>query len=208
MHSSLTPIPRRRLQRLRPIVVMAGLLAVLAAPSSAQRGCATTRSKTAARQSWPDSRRASRDRRLVLVHDGLALLIRNHRALAGRSPVRILLDLRSDPDYPAGAAIRQSFIDAGIPIRHKTTTGINHWKMILYAGQAKMHFSAANFANGSYSPSTPYTSYVDEAVYFTDDPAIVESFMTKYDDLWTDTASLRHPRERFDTGAELSDLPD
>jgi hypothetical protein len=102
-------------------------------------------------------------------------------------PVRILLDLRSDANYPAGATIRQNFIDAGIPIRHKRTTGINHWKMILYAGQGKVHFSAANFANGSYSPITPYTSYVDEAVYFTDDPAIVHSFMTKYDDLWTDT---------------------
>ena len=102
-------------------------------------------------------------------------------------PVRILLDLRSDANYPAGATIRQNFIDAGIPIRHKTTTGINHWKMILYAGQAKVHFSAANFANGSYSPVTPYTGYVDEAIYFSDDPAVVHSFMTKYDDLWTNT---------------------
>ena len=59
--------------------------------------------------------------------------------------------------------------------------------MILYAGQGTMHFSAANFATGSYSPITPYTSYVDEAIYFTDDPAVVDSFMTKYDDLWTDT---------------------
>jgi phosphatidylserine/phosphatidylglycerophosphate/cardiolipin synthase-like enzyme len=102
-------------------------------------------------------------------------------------PVRILLDLRADPNYPAGATIRQNFIDAGIPIRHKTTTGINHWKMILYAGQGRMHFTAANFANGSYSPVTPYTGYVDEAVYFTDDPAVVHSFMTKFDDLWNDT---------------------
>jgi PLD-like domain len=102
-------------------------------------------------------------------------------------PVRILLDLRADENYPANASVRQSFIDAGIPIRHKTTAGINHWKMILYAGQARVHFSAANFANGSYSPITPYTGYVDEAIYFTDDPAVVHTFMTKYDDLWTNT---------------------
>jgi len=100
-------------------------------------------------------------------------------------PVRILVDLRADANYPANATVRQSFVNAGIPIRHKTTTGINHWKMILYAGQAKVHFSAANFANGSYSPVTPYTSYVDEAIYFTDDPDVVHSFMTKFDDLWT-----------------------
>ena len=105
-------------------------------------------------------------------------------------PVRIILDLRADANYPANASIRQNFIDAGIPIRHKTTTGINHWKMMLYAGQGTMQFSAANFANGSYSPITPYTGYVDEAVYFTDDPAVVHSFMTKFDDLWTDTVHL------------------
>jgi phosphatidylserine/phosphatidylglycerophosphate/cardiolipin synthase-like enzyme len=102
-------------------------------------------------------------------------------------PVRVLVDLRADASYAANATVRQSLINAGIPIRHKTTNGINHWKMILYAGQAKVHFSGANFANGSYSPITPYASYVDEAVYFTDDPAIVHSFMTKFDDLWTNT---------------------
>ncbi len=107
-----------------------------------------------------------------------------HRWRAGVQ-VRILADLRADTNYPANASVRQSFIDAGIPIRHKTTAGINHWKMILYAGQAQVHFSAANFAHGSYSPVTPYTGYVDEAVYFTGDPDVVHSFMTKYDDLWT-----------------------
>jgi hypothetical protein len=103
-------------------------------------------------------------------------------------PVRILLDVRADENYPHTATIRQSFINAGIPIRHKVTPGINHWKMILYAGQSRVHFSAANFADGSYSPITPYTSYVDEAIYFTDDAAVVHSFMTKFDDLWTNTS--------------------
>jgi len=106
--------------------------------------------------------------------------------------VRILLDLRADTKYPANATVRQSLINAGIPIRHKTTTGINHWKMILYAGQQVLHFSAANFANGSYSPIAPYTRYVDEAVYFTDDPFVVRTFMNKYDDLWTDTSHYQN----------------
>jgi hypothetical protein len=102
-------------------------------------------------------------------------------------PVRILLDLRADQNYPSAATVRDGFVAAGIPIRYKRTSGINHWKMILYAGQQKMHFSAANFANGSYSPIVPYREYVDEAVYFTDDPDVVTTFMRKYDDLWTDT---------------------
>jgi phosphatidylserine/phosphatidylglycerophosphate/cardiolipin synthase-like enzyme len=107
-------------------------------------------------------------------------------------PVRILLDLRADTNYPSNANVRQTFISAGIPIRHKTTAGINHWKMILYAGQGRVHFSAANFANGSYSPVEPYTRYVDEAVYFTDDPDVVHTFMTKYDDLWTNTTHYQN----------------
>lgn len=105
-------------------------------------------------------------------------------------PVRIVLDLRADAGYPAGVSIRQSFTDAGIPIRHKVTTGINHWKMMLYRGQSAVHFSAANFANGSYSPSEPggeYLRYVDEAIYFTTDPIVVQTFMKKYDDIWTNT---------------------
>ena len=109
-------------------------------------------------------------------------------------PVRVILDLRADANYPANATIRQALINAGIPIRHKTTTGINHWKMMLYAGQGKVHFSAANFANGSYNYTNdqPYIRYVDEAIYFTDDPAIVNSFMRKYDDLWTDTVHMQN----------------
>ena len=105
-------------------------------------------------------------------------------------PVRILLDVRSDKNYPASATIRQLFINAGIPIRHKVTTGINHWKMMLYRGQSAVHFSAANFANGSYSPSEAggeYLKYVDEAIYFTTDQRVVQTFMTKYDDIWTNT---------------------
>jgi phosphatidylserine/phosphatidylglycerophosphate/cardiolipin synthase-like enzyme len=104
-------------------------------------------------------------------------------------PVRVLLDPRADANYAQNAPVRQTLINAGIPIRYKTTAGINHWKMILYAGQNKVHFTAANFSDGSYSPIIPYTNYVDEAVYFTDDPAIVQSFMTKYDDIWTDTTN-------------------
>jgi phosphatidylserine/phosphatidylglycerophosphate/cardiolipin synthase-like enzyme len=101
--------------------------------------------------------------------------------------VRILLDLRADQNYPAAVPIRNAFVSAGIPIRRKVTAGINHWKAIIYSGQQRVHFSAANFADGSYSPVIPYREYLDEAVYFSDDPDIVTTFMRTYDDLWTDT---------------------
>jgi phosphatidylserine/phosphatidylglycerophosphate/cardiolipin synthase-like enzyme len=109
------------------------------------------------------------------------------RANAG-VPVRIILDLRADTNYPSNASIRQGFINAGIPIRHKTTPGINHWKMLLFAGQGRVMFGAANFAFGSFQYSgTPYHNYVDEAIYTTDDDAVVDAFKTKFDNLWTDT---------------------
>ena len=105
-------------------------------------------------------------------------------------PVRIILDLRADANYPSNATIRQSFINAGIPIRHKTTPGINHWKMLLFAGQSTVMFSASNFAFGSFQFSgTPYHDYVDEAIYTTDDPAVVNTFMTKFDSVWIDTVN-------------------
>ena len=103
--------------------------------------------------------------------------------------VRVILDLRGDTNYPANKAVRDALIAAGIPIRHKTTAGINHWKMMLYGGQQKVHFSAANFSDGSYSPVKPYKDYVDEAVYFTSDAETVHTFMMKYDDLWMDTTN-------------------
>ena len=62
---------------------------------------------------------------------------------------------------------------------------------MMYRGQNAVHFSAANFSNGSYSPSEPggeYVKYVDEAIYFTTDPIVVQTFMKKYDDLWTNTS--------------------
>jgi hypothetical protein len=134
--------------------------------------------------------------------------------------VRVLLDLRADGNYPAGVSVRQTLIDAGIPIRHKSTDGINHWKMMLYAGQRKVHFSAANFASGSYSYTQIYTNYVDEAIYFTDDDAIVNRFMMRYDDNWTNTVDfqnlanvtgplVRHyPNPIQDISPDLNFLPD
>ena len=114
-------------------------------------------------------------------------------------PVRVLLDLRADTNYPANASVRQSLVSAGIPIRHKTTTGINHWKMMLYRGQAKMHFTAANFASGSYSPTQPYTNYVDEAIFFTDDPVLVHELHDEVRRSLDRHHPLPEPGERHDS---------
>ena len=104
-------------------------------------------------------------------------------------PVRILMDPRANAGNQYNGPIMQQFSDAGVPMRKRTASGIEHWKMMLFAGQNTVYFGSANFSASAFVPSQPYVNYVDETVYFTDDPSVVGSFMTKFDDAWTDTTS-------------------
>ena len=104
-------------------------------------------------------------------------------------PVRVLMDTRaaSEYGYNAQAAIDQ-LREAGIPLRRKSGGGILHWKMMLFAGQNVVQFSGANYSAEAFVPIEPYVNYVDEIIYFTDNPAYVNSFKTRYDDVWTATS--------------------
>jgi hypothetical protein len=64
--------------------------------------------------------------------------------------------------------------------------------MMLFAGQRIVEFSGANYSPTAFLPLIPYRNYIDEAVYFSDDLSIVQSFMRKFDDLWTDTTTFVH----------------
>src|SRR6185503_9676372 len=75
-------------------------------------------------------------------------------------------------------------------MRKRTASGILHWKMMLFAGQNIVEFGSSNYAPTEFVPTTPYRDYDDESVYITDDPSIVDSFKTKFDDSWTDTSSF------------------
>ena len=72
-------------------------------------------------------------------------------------------------------------------MRFKQGGGILHWKMMLFVGQNTLEFSGANFGPSFFTPTTPNSNYIDEAIYFTSDPSLISSFKTKYDNLWTDT---------------------
>jgi hypothetical protein len=63
--------------------------------------------------------------------------------------------------------------------------------MMLFHGQNVVQFSGANYSADAWLPlsSQPYVNYVDEAIYFTSDTAIVDSFRTRFDDEWVDTAN-------------------
>jgi len=98
--------------------------------------------------------------------------------------IRMLVDTRSQESH---SVIPSSFATLGVPMRQRIANGILHWKMALFAGQGVVEFSGANFSQGEMVPAKNYVNYTDEAIYYSDDPAIVNSFRTMYDKWWVDT---------------------
>jgi len=104
-------------------------------------------------------------------------------------PVRVLVDPRANPTYPLNANRLAELQAAGIPMRKRLTNYILHWKMMLFHGQNVVEFSGANYSGNAWSPlaSPDYSNYIDEAIFFTSDTAITNSFRTKFDDHWVNT---------------------
>jgi phosphatidylserine/phosphatidylglycerophosphate/cardiolipin synthase-like enzyme len=102
--------------------------------------------------------------------------------------VRMLVDPRADDAHSTNLQILQTFatMTPPVPMRQRIETGILHWKMALFAGQGVVEFSGANFSPSEMIPAIPYQTYVDEAIYYSDDPKIVNSFRTMYDKWWID----------------------
>ena len=101
--------------------------------------------------------------------------------------VRVLFDSESLPGQPTRQIIVNDMIADDIPIREKTSPGILHWKMMLFTAQNTVQFSGANYTSEAFVYEVPYSAYVDEVIYFTHDQAIVNSFKTKFDDIWIST---------------------
>src|SRR5687767_8761981 len=76
---------------------------------------------------------------------------------------------------------------AGAPMRYKVGDGIVHVKQALFAAQNTVLFTGSNFGDADVGPYAQFENYVDGAWYFTNDPAVVNSFKTRYDDIWTNT---------------------
>jgi phosphatidylserine/phosphatidylglycerophosphate/cardiolipin synthase-like enzyme len=128
-------------------------------------------------------------------------------------PVRLLVDPRANATYPLNAGILQGFEDAGVPMRMRVASGILHWKTMIFAGQGVVEFSGANYSDNAFKPVSPYSNYVDEAILFTDDTALVTSFMTKFDASWVDQYSFRDyanitapPARRYPVYAQAPEL--
>jgi hypothetical protein len=104
-------------------------------------------------------------------------------------PVRVIIDARSLTSYPENQAQFDRLQQAGVPMMKKSGGGIMHWKLLVFAGQNTVEFGSANFDPFEVKYSTPYTDYISQTVYYTDDPAIVNSFKTRFDDLWVNTST-------------------
>src|SRR5689334_11908739 len=102
-------------------------------------------------------------------------------------PVRLIVEPRASVKFPTNQTLLDRFKAAGIPMRFKLGDGIVHSKMLLLAGQGKVVFSGSNFGDADVRPFVPFANYVDGAWYFSDDQAVVNSFKTRYDDIWTNT---------------------
>jgi phosphatidylserine/phosphatidylglycerophosphate/cardiolipin synthase-like enzyme len=110
--------------------------------------------------------------------------------------IRILMDPRSNVQHPAQPPRLTQLANAGIPMRKRIAAGIEHWKIMVFHGQGKLYFGSANFSADGFkyyedAQGNPqyYVNYVDETIYFTNNQSLVQSFMTRFDDAWTNTTA-------------------
>jgi phosphatidylserine/phosphatidylglycerophosphate/cardiolipin synthase-like enzyme/sarcosine oxidase gamma subunit len=106
-------------------------------------------------------------------------------------PIRVMGDragiFESDPNTRASF---EKLANAGIPIRLRYNPTwfpeILHWKCGIYVGQNMATIGSANWTSFELKPVSA-TNYKDETVMLTDDSAIVQALMTKFDQFWADT---------------------
>src|SRR5207249_1275920 len=134
-------------------------------------------------------------------------------------PVRLIVDPRANSTYPLNVQRLGELQSAGIPMIKKTGGGIMHWKTMIFAGQGMVEFGSANYSPNAFVPDwlvggqPPYTNYVTETIIYSDDPAVVNSFMIKFDDLWTDKTNYTvyanvSSRTRVHPGTDLDIIDD
>ena len=118
-----------------------------------------------------------------------AELIKRHKAGV---PVRILVDQRANASKRLNETMLTTLRDAGIPMRDKFAGDILHFKIMLFNGQNVVEFSKANYTPYSFVPSQPNADYFDEAIFFTDDDDLTNSFRRRFDDIWIDTVQYHN----------------
>ena len=135
-------------------------------------------------------------------------------ALANRFAAGVPIRLMGDRGaiFEADAHTKTEFYflaNLGIPIRLRVHPNwfpeINHWKMALFKKQGLVVFGSGNFAPTELAPVNA-TNYSDETILFSDDPALVGAFKTRFDVMWNDTTP--EAGSRFGTGPYFKDWYD
>ena len=111
------------------------------------------------------------------------------RAAARGVKVRVIFDSEELTQEDRIFCVNQ-LVAAGIPMREKVDPGINHWKLMLFHSQNTLQFSGGNHTAEGFVPDVPYAAYVDEVIYFTDKANLVNSFRTRFDDVWTSNTGM------------------
>ena len=167
-------------------VLVLSLLSALAAPAAAQeRLCdASWENCRVPLVSLIDNEQVGIDVGVWVIKDGripAALLRARQRGV----PVRMIMDTRADAGFAGNAQFIADLAAGGVQMRRRTAGDICHWKLMIFTGQNAMEFSGANYSPTAFVPYVPYVNYEDEVIYFSS--AFVPSFMTKFDDVWTNT---------------------
>jgi len=135
-------------------------------------------------------------------------------ALANRFAAGVQIRLMGDRGaiFEADAHTKTEFYflaNLGIPIRLRVHPNwfpeINHWKMALFKKQGLVVFGSGNFAPTELAPVNA-TNYSDETILFSDDPALVGAFKTRFDVMWNDTTP--EADSRFGPGPYFKDWYD
>jgi hypothetical protein len=124
-------------------------------------------------------------------------LIAAHRARPSM-PIRVLVDERANNTEAHGANNAQILTDlknAGIQMREKIPdTSFNiqilHNKMMLFHGQNVVEFSKANYEPSAFVPDS--NGFIDEAIFYTNDDRLTNSFRRRFDDMWTNTSAFQN----------------
>ena len=104
-------------------------------------------------------------------------------------PVRLIVEPRRSDENPSNGTLLTQLAGAHLPMRAKTGA-LLHWKVMIFAGQNTVEFSSANYSDYYFIPVQAYTNYTDEAIYFCNDPVVVNTFKTKFEDSWIDTVGF------------------
>ena len=78
--------------------------------------------------------------------------------------IRLLMDPRCGSAHPACVAQNDQLRRPGSRCAAAATSGILHWKAIIFVGQGQVQFAGANYAPFEMTPEIPFVNYTDEIV--------------------------------------------